>query len=348
MLFVETRVCPVCKADRARSTVDESAFSFDEGLAYLAPLIESESPDFYAALEDMKPFRCGNCNSRFLDPWLSLEGRARIFVTGHPVHNAGWRHFVERLERNLTPDLQVDAEQLIDYMNSRTKGLEQYIELGCPFQGLLLHLAERATLEQYRGCSSRISGMLPQHRRRLLTPLRLFMRASSVGRNLALSVSRVRTARDKLRGRHKSDPTVSLRGNTSFKKSFVPLGSTRFWGVNCSMFGETCTATALTALGAQVTPFEEFRRIKRMTHGSIGLFNVLDHQENPLELLRLCLEKATLVIVLGHEPPLGIQHQFGIGSDFMERLPELISGASVERLSKPESVNFLFAISLEA
>ena len=36
---------------------------------------------------------------------------------------------------------------------------------------------------------------------------------------------------------------------------------------------------------------------------------------------------------------------FGLGSDFVERLPKLFSGACVERLSKPDLINFRYAIS---
>ena len=346
MLLSERHSCPVCGAGRELAEPNTSAFDFNQGRDYLAPLLDTEGPDFRSHIAAMRSYKCKVCRAYFLDPWLSSNGRLRVFVTGHPIHNVGWRSFLERVERNLTPDLQVDPSRLLETLNSRVGGLVNYFEFGCPFQGLLLHMSKRIELEEYRAFSNVISGMSPKHSRRFLIPSRIFLRGSGLAKNLAFTISRVRTYRDKLRRRFKTEPTLSLRDLPALQKYFVPLESSKFWGVNCSMFGESCAATAVNSLGATVISRSEFKSLGRIENSCIGLFNVLDHQDDPMQLLRECLQQATAVIVLGHEPPLGIQHHFGLGSDFFESLPILIEGVEVKRLSTEGAPTLLYLVSL--
>ena len=173
MLLTMRNSCPVCGASGELCETDAAAFDFDQGLGYLAPLLEVEADDFKSSLGRMKPLKCSVCKANYLDPWLSSDSQSQVFITGHPVHNVGWRSFLERVERNLTPDLQVDPEELLDTLNRRARGLLNYFELGCPFQGLLLHLAQRTSLEEYRDVSSQFGGMSPKHSRRFLLPSRL-------------------------------------------------------------------------------------------------------------------------------------------------------------------------------
>jgi len=347
MLLTARNSCPVCGASQELCRTDTTAFDFNQGLSYLAPLLEAEGDSSKSILASMKPFKCGVCRARFLDPWLSLHSQSRVFIKGHPIHNVGWRSFLERVERNLTPDLQVDPEELIATLNLKAGGLLNYFELGCPFQGLLLHLSERSSLDEFRGISSQFGGMTPEHSRRFLWPARVFMRVASLAKNLAFIASKLRTYRDRFRQRYQKEPTLSTRDLSGLQRYFVPLGSTRFWGVNCSMFGESCAATAMSSLHATVIPHDELKKFGKIPNSCIGLFNVLDHQDDPLKLLQECLNQANVVVVLGHEPPLGIQHHFGLGSDFFENLPTLIRGLEVTRLSPDGANSLLYSLCLQ-
>lgn len=347
MLLTERHTCPVCGSDKKSAVADLQAFDFEQGLEYLAPLLETEGDGSQALLPTMKPYHCTACGARFLDPWLTSHARSRVFVTGHPIHNVGWRNFVERLERNLTPDLHIDPIQLINTLDSQVDGLETYLEFGCPFQGILLHLAKRKDLESYRAVSRGVSGMTPRHSRRFLVPVRVFMGVAAIAKNIAFLTSALRTFRDRIRRRFQTEPALSEREFPALRKYFVPLESSKFWGMNCSVFGESCAATAMSGLGATVISRSELRKLGKIRKSCIGLFNVLDHQDDPIELLRECLMQVTAVVVLGHEPPLGIQHHFGLGSDFFERLPNFIDGLRVQRLSDKHSGTLLYLLSLQ-
>lgn len=346
-MLLKSHSCPVCGADSGLSEPDLQAFDFSQGLAYLSPLIRKEGNHFQASLTGMSPLRCSVCNARYLDPWLSPQGRSQIFITGHPIHNVGWRSFLERAERNLVPDLQIDAERLLEILNSETGGLLNYFELGCPFQGLLLHFSKRQHLESYRTGLRTFTGMSRDDSRRFIPPIRVFMRLAGIARTVAFVTSRLRTIRDKVRHRYLIEPKLSLREFPNLQKYFVPLESTKFWGANCSMFGESCTATAMGALNTTLMTHHQLKELGKIPRSCIGLFNVLDHQDNPLQLLRECLNRATAVVVLGHEPPLGIQHHIGLGSDFFASLPALIDGVTVKTLSDPDSKNILCILKLK-
>ena len=347
MLLTMRNSCPVCGASGELCETDAAAFDFDQGLGYLAPLLEVEADDFKSSLGRMKPLKCCVCKANYLDPWLSSDSQSQVFITGHPVHNVGWRSFLERIERNLTPDLQIDPEKLFETLNVKSGGLSNYFELGCPFQGLLLHLSKRSSLEEYRKVSSQFGGMAPKHSRRFLWPFRAFMRVASFAKNLAFITSKLRTYRDKFRHRFQNEPNLSLRNLPELRRYFVPLESTKFWGVNCSMYGESCAATAMSSLHAKIISRNQLKRFGKIPNSCIGLFNVLDHQDDPLELLRECLAQASVVVVLGHQPPLGVQHHFGLGSDFFEHLPALIDGVEVSRLSPGGANTLLYTLSLQ-
>lgn len=348
MLLTETASCPVCGTSREHSRTNAEAFDFAQGLDYLAPLLDAESDESKVELDNMQSYECAVCGAVYLDPWLSRTGRARVFISGHPIHNVGWRTYLERIERNLTPALQIEPTELLEHIQRETGELTNYFEMGCPFQGLLVHFSERRKLEEYRGTSAKISGMFPRHSRRFLLPLRIFLRIASLGRNIALQVSRARTVRDRLRGRHQPEPALSKCDSSKIKKYFVPLESSKFWGSNCSVFGESCAATAMGALDATVVSRYEFEQMGKIPNSCVGLFNVLDHQDDPLGLIRSCLQQATVVVVLGHEPPLGIQHHFGLGSGFFDRLPDFIPRLQVTRLNDSGENSLLYLLSCKS
>ena len=55
----------------------------------------------------------------------------------------------------------------------------------------------------------------------------------------------------------------------------------------------------------------------------VGIFNSLDHVENPVAVLRKCLEVAPNVVVAGHEPSRAkYQHAYAFDADTIRRLGE--------------------------
>jgi hypothetical protein len=77
-----------------------------------------------------------------------------------------------------------------------------------------------------------------------------------------------------------------------------------------------------------------------------GLFNVLDHQDDPLTLLREVLRVSKLVVCMSHNVPFSRQHHFGLGESFFHNLPRLIRGCEVEQVSDLGEANCAFFVSM--
>jgi hypothetical protein len=127
--------------------------------------------------------------------------------------------------------------------------------------------------------------------------------------------------------------------------SFSPLSSTKFWGANCSLYGTSCITALNSTLDVPVTSLESLRRIEDRHFHTIGIFNSLDHQDNPLDLLRLFLRIAKVVICMSHRAPYGIQHHIGLGEEFFQNLPNVIDNCKVQLLSDTSSKELLYLLS---
>lgn len=336
-----SETCPVCRASTDSGYERPEAFDRTSGHAYLKPLASTMGSDIAEIYESLKTFQCGVCGAVFFNPWFDQSARNLIFVQGHPVHNAGWRNLQERFEQGLNPSLQIEPRLLMEAVNARVGEVRTYAELGCPFQGLLLHMAHDDSIGSISQEMSVFTSMRSHDYRRFLPPLRLFMRLGGIASYGARQLSIVRRRRNKLRGRWYEDafPEETL----GVSRTFVPLQSSKFWGLNCSMFGDSCTALASRVLSASVVPYEQFSN-STVTYDLIGIFNVLDHQDDPLSLLRLCLSKCRAVVCLGHEAPISPQHQYGLGRTFFEMLSKNVGSCVVEELGREDSGDVLYLI----
>jgi len=75
-----------------------------------------------------------------------------------------------------------------------------------------------------------------------------------------------------------------------------------------------------------------------------GLFNVLDHQDDPLKLLKEVLHVSKLVVCMSHNMPFSCQHHYGLGKEFFLNLPSIIDGCDVESISGDDGADCLFLI----
>lgn len=333
--------CPVCKASSDNADEKPEAFDRTSGQAYLRPYADSAGLSLADLYESIKAFECRACGAVFFNPWFDQSARNRIFIEGHPVHNVGWRSLQERFEQRLNPNLQIAPDLLMEAVRARVGKVSSYAELGCPFQGLLLHMADDDLIGSVGRDRSRFTSMRAQDYQRFLPPLRLFMRLGGLANAGARQLSIVRRKRNRLRGRWYED---SFPEETrEVLRTFVPLQSSKFWGLNCSLFGDSCTALANRALGATVVPYPQFAD-SPTTYDLIGIFNVLDHQDDPLSLLRQCLKKGRAVVCLGHEAPISPQHHYGLGRSFFESLKETIDSCLVEELSQEDSGTVLYLL----
>ena len=337
--------CPVCGFPTSQNCQANESFEPYGGREYLSPLAETETVEIDQLLARMQPYQCKNCGAAYLEPWLNAYARSRVFVTGHPVHNAGWRNLQQWIERGLTPAIPSSISSLFEEIDRRIGNFTSYVEFGCPFQGLLLGLAppEDATL-LIKSPESQFTMSSALARRRLLLPMYWYQKLSRYVFQISCYLTRIRKTRDRIRGRRLRDKPLFSLPATSF---FVPLSSSRFWSANCSMYGGTCPAVVSQFSNVTVSSLAEVMKSEIHQFDVAGLFNVLDHQDNPMNLLREVLKISKLVICLSHNPPYSKQHHFGLGKEFFYKLPDRIENCEVVALSDLEGPNCFFLISVD-
>jgi hypothetical protein len=104
------------------------------------------------------------------------------------------------------------------------------------------------------------------------------------------------------------------------------------------MFGDTCSAISREVSGSTVLPYEMFLGMAEFNRFDlVGLFNVLDHQDHPIALLKSCLSSARAVICTSHNAPFSQQHHFGLGTEFFNKLPDTIGNCEVVNLGTSEN-----------
>ena len=334
-------VCPVCKSPDSENAVMEQVFDSAGGREYLSPLARSERVDLDELMNAMHTYECNNCNAVYLQPWLSPQARSRVFITGHPIHNRGWRNFQEWLERGAEPSIPGGSQWLIGELQKRLGRFNSYAEFGCPFQGLVLGLMPRLSAENYLHSSPGDTAIHPQDSKRFLPPLAWYQVLNHGLVRLAKFFTRIRGWRDRVRGR---SAWSRRNSNLPSELCFVPLMSTRFWGMNCNMYGASCTAVASRFPGVSVFSHAELRSLPIHHFDAAGLFNILDHQDDPLNLLRDALRVAKVVICVTHDEPFSRQHHFGLRRSFFAKLSSTIPGCEVEEFvitEEADSVYFL-------
>jgi hypothetical protein len=312
---------------------------------YLKPLAALGAINLDSLLREMRGVKCPDCGAVYLDPWISRSRRNDVFLNGHAVHNTGWRYFLEKYEQNRSPWFGATIEEILDAAESIIGPVRRYAEIGCPFQGLLISNATSEILQSWTSIrGQRRASMRPETYERFLTPAKISLRLAVLSNRIALTVSSLRRLRNKLRGRHEPDK-IDARLLNLTTRDLVPVQSSSFWGMNCALLGNSCISTASTALGVNVVTYEQFSEFTEPGHYDlIGIFNVLDHVDNPLKLLRTCLTSARAVICFGHDTTLGKQHRFGLTREFFEQLPRTIDSCKVQAIGNTEGPNLLYLV----
>jgi hypothetical protein len=336
-------ICPVCETPTLQNFEAPDAFGFLGAEYYLQAVARSSKSTVEDLSKLFRPYLCSHCGANYLDPWLTIAGRNEVFISGHPVHNVGWRNLQQLVERNLVPSLVLSPIEIIRSASALIGPINSYVELGCPFQGLLVHMAPEESLTEWSAKQTTFTSMNRTEYNRFLLPMRIYMFLAKQSSNLARLIMRTLRVRDKVRGRWIK--RRDLADNSFPEKFFVPLQSSKFWGLNCSMYGDSCVSTSRTALDAETLSYQTFVSSEvRNKFDLIGLFNVLDHQDNPIDLMRVCLAKAKAVVVLGHDLPFARQHHFGLGKTFFDNLERTVGPCDVVRLSPENSKSLLYLI----
>jgi len=327
--------CPVCGAATSESIVDVDAFDFRDGERYLTAVARDHEVSVRQLFLDVRAYKCLRCHAHYLNPWLNLSGRNRVFVSGHSIHNMGWSNFQQGFSAGHGPTLPMPPRLILDAVAARHGPVSTYVELGCPFQGLLLHLKPTHTSLHISRRTRLPITMNKEEYQRLPNPAARYLRLRGfLDRGFLRLLKLFAKTRATVRREVVEVPRIS----------FARISSTKFWGENCSLYGNSCSTSLSVAFGIHITSIDALRQEPDKSIDLIGLFNVLDHLDDPLETLRLSLRLARVVVCCSHNQPYGIQHHVGMGYEFFNRLPTLIDNCNVSFLSEPDADEVLCLI----
>jgi hypothetical protein len=208
------------------------------------------------------------------------------------------------------------------------RSLNRYLEVGCPFNGLALHWTRRDKLlnglsaavssrELYRGRGRRTSlhnrtnyvQMVGQYLTRLMLQFHL------------RRIDETLIAADSLKSQVSSE----------LELFYLPEFSTSQWSYECKALGRSCVELGRSSLDYKVISTGVLDSLEDDFFDLAGLFNVLDHSDRPLELIRQVSQKSKVVLVSGHRMvDAHLQHRFAIQDDTIPRLARLCGLVSQE------------------
>ena len=316
-LTTRQHVCPVCGSPNR--TVTNNGLARDkipEYLRVVGEVLKFEYSDFAELLVDVK---CVDCKSVYVDPRASDRLLNQVYIRNAPIHHAGWSRFTKALLGEDPDDELITSVQ--KYLFRENLVPRSYLEVGCPFNGLGLSLTNPAQLRsavvdrsnsrdyyssstrrrvfRYSTCLARIETRLQE----LLA--RSWMRFQSFRRPQALPMR------------------VDLQ---PVEITLLAEFSTNRWMVECRGYGMSCINAAGAALSATTISREQLNEIPANCFDLGGLFNTLDHSDQPLELLQMLTRTCKRLIFAGHSMrEAHLQHRFAFASETIPILCEKLS-----------------------
>ena len=301
--------CPVCgSVNRDADPGGMAAKKEDKGYHYIkygASKLGISVKDF---VRTAKVYRCRECRTRYCDPWFAPEVASSIFTTGAPDHMAGWAEYETWLSGSRLTPVQKRNRRIAEIVESRLGDVSTYAEYGCPFQGLLLHYTGIQNLPPDR-ISRMVSAMKKERDLRRPRVARWVMEAMQISRFIAFIYHWCRYMKESWISRLASSVGV----NPPKKMWLLTKDSSTFWSNNCVRYGNSCRYFAAKSFNVSVLPLEELT----VKVDLVGLFNVLDHTSEPLEVLKALFLRARAVLVVTHTAEqAGKQHLYAFADDF--------------------------------
>lgn len=270
--------CPWCFCQTLVQQFNKDADnSYVRNINYLANITESE------ALNQIRYYKCDNCKLIFANPYYNSELTKLSFATYNGSHRAGWLCY----ESNLGDSglrFRRDAKAILEIIR-RNLDLVNYVEIGCPFLGILDYLSESLGCFNHEFAKNRqeasieIQRYIPEYGQTKVTSqfFKPSFRAS-----------------------------FSEKLNLFLSMPFTANG----WNMSCNSGRLSCTQTAVMTYG--LVPIEQ-KNLKTLKYGetAIAFFNTLDHQNNPSLILDEALSSAKIVIVELHDSDkISLQHRY--------------------------------------
>lgn len=334
--MIDVKRCPVCgNTSRQESSEGIASARGDSGRHYLKFAADKLQMPIEQLLDTIKVFQCDECRTFYCDPWISSETASYIFTDGAPDHMAGWGNFEHWLSAPCPNAVGATNQRLYQLVEERIGRLSAYAEYGCPFQGfLLLFRGMEVAPDQRIDLFSQAMKRSPDIR--WSTSPRVYLRAQRIAGALTIGYHRLRLKKEAMRAR--AAEAISPCYPLPEKRTLLTQETTKRWGNNCVRYGGSCNYYSSRILGAEVLPFDE--KLSIHTDGQpaeydlIGIFNIIDHTNAPLEVLRSSLRLARHVVVVNHHASTaGKQHLFAFHHSFPNWLASTLKGVTVEDLS---------------
>ena len=324
--------CPVCGGlERAIANDGIASIRKDSGKYYLEAAADRIGISINQLLEEIQVYQCFNCHTFFCDPWLNAGAATLIFTEESPDHIAGWANFEHWLSSSRLNSIEALNYSLYKSLIEKIGPISRYAEYGCPFQGFLL-LFRRLELTPKQRVNMFSTAIHRNGGTRLTTGARLHNAAQRFANVLLIIYHRLRLIKDS--AILKIDRIESLPAT----RQLLLRGSTKAWGNNCVRYTASCSFYTSKLLEADVLPFGmgllDLGKYSESTLDLVGIFNILDHTDDPLDIIATSLKIARHVIIVTHNADIaGKQHLFAFHKSFPVWLQSLITDARVTNLT---------------
>lgn len=296
--FQDNLSCPVCHEKANILEID--IFSPDNFYLEVARTAYRLPVDVFES--QLKTFKCRECGSIFCNPWFSRKTSFEVFNLVYPQHNRGWEVLYDWLDGKEKQSYKALFYQVEQHIGT----IASYGELNCPFQGNLLWMGE-ALLPKVASRRKSFRDLVAISR---VNRLEYWMRKF---RGLVFKINKIRL---KEIAKHFNKAEYNHDLKIPQRRLLITTESTKFWGQGCFANGISCRALASAMLDIEVAPLWSLTANEKLD--CIGVFNVLDHLDNPLETLFKLLEISRFVILVNHaQEQITKQHHFVLRFDFI-------------------------------
>ena len=342
MNSIKTKKCPLCGCSRSQFHSHSLPNLYSEKIAKTSSISEEAIIASYANLS------CLDCGLIYKKQWFSTEQLDTLFKNEVPTHPKGWdvvsrRFSAENFYHEVSLFSKAIAKGDQQNINRYTRALSSIIDSIEGFshtkdgQDILgaIHQAKPYKLESYR----------PQLEKLIKQPA-AFKRFSGFS-----APSLWNYINDKCGGiRDYAELGCPLWGlmplaaHKNIPVTYYKRNEVNYWSENCKNKGVHCSDFIHQEFGIPIHSWEEKFNSKRQL---IGLFQYLDHLEDPLVFMDEVFERfeAAAIILDGVDNPLAIQHFTGFTEKSLHYIAHRFNKklhSDFEQIKPSENVLYLF------
>lgn len=306
-------VCPVCKS-KDISVSQENLVEFCDNF-YLDALCIDLDVSKKVLKECAVVHECVDCSTVFCDPWLKYEVASEIFNVVYGQHNRGWDALYGWLADKPVQSFRALLDLAIDYVGP----ISTYGEYMCPFMGNLMFYRDKELEKISKNdlYKASISYITSRHQNAEL----------SADHDNKSTILRTRSATrlEKLKSLSENKKEIPI------KRYLLHEASSLCWGHGCVGDGVNCKSLVRPLLGANILTTQEALS-QNLKIDLIGVFNTLDHVNDPISTLYDLLKVGSAVLLINHaQPIISKQHNFVFRPGFLDYLRD--QGLSVTDLT---------------